>query len=150
MGRNPVILAIPNYLGVAKNAPGLSQETTCDSSDPWIIYSLPPIRLKVCVATITPLAQVIHRDIDSSIAAKDYSELVQKILQRGDYEGKRILVCWHHEEVHDLAHGLGGVGIPKHWPKSVFDRIWRLEYNGSDHPTFENSPQNVLPGDTAS
>jgi len=103
-----------------------------------------------CVATITPLAQVIHREIDSSIAAKDYSELVQQVLQQGDYKGKRVLVCWHHEEIHDLANGLGAVGVPQHWPGSVFDRIWRLEFNGHDHPTFENSPQNLLPGDTAS
>jgi hypothetical protein len=81
------------------------------------------------VDTITPLAQTIQLEIDSSISNKDYSVLVVKLLADAtDYGGKTVLICWHHENIPQFAQGLRAANGPAGWNGEVFDRIWVLEY----------------------
>jgi broad specificity phosphatase PhoE len=103
------------------------------------------------VDTIDPLAQMIHIEIDSGISNKDYSVLATKLLAgQTDYEGKSVLICWHHENIPELAQGLRAVNAPGNWMSAVFDRIWVLEYQSSGEVYFQDLAQDLLQGDSKS
>jgi hypothetical protein len=101
------------------------------------------------VETIEPLAQTIHVGIDSGVNNKDYSVLATKLLAGPtDYGGKTVLICWHHENIPELAQGLRVVNTPGDWMSEVFDRIWVLEYQSSGEVYFQDLAQNFLQGDS--
>jgi broad specificity phosphatase PhoE len=100
------------------------------------------------VETIDPLAQAIHVDIDSSVSNKDYAVLASRLLAGPtDYSGKTVLICWHHENIPELAQGLRAVNAPGNWMSEVFDRIWVLEYQSSGEVYFQDLAQNLLQAD---
>jgi broad specificity phosphatase PhoE len=101
------------------------------------------------VDTINPLAQTIHLEIDSSVSNKDYSVLAAKLLAGAtDYGGKTVLICWHHENIPELAQELRAANAPANWMGEVFDRIWVLEYQSSGDVYFQDLAQNLLQGDS--
>ena len=101
------------------------------------------------VDTINPLAQTIHLEIDSSVSNKDYSVLAAKLLAGAtDYGGKTALICWHHENIPELAQELRAANAPANWMGEVFDRIWVLEYQSSGDVYFQDLAQNLLQGDS--
>jgi len=101
------------------------------------------------VQTINPLAQTIRVEIDSGVSNKDYSVLAAKLLAgTTDYGGKTVLICWHHENIPDLAQGLRAANAPANWMDEVFDRIWILEYQSSGEVCFQDLAQNLLQGDS--
>ena len=103
------------------------------------------------VETINPLAQTIHLEIDSGVSNKDYSVLAANLLAGAtDYGGKTVLICWHHENIPELAQGLHAANAPANWMGEVFDRIWVLEYQSSGQVYFHDLAQNLLPGDSKS
>jgi len=103
------------------------------------------------VETIDPLAQAIHLEISSGVSNKDYSVLAAKLLaDPEDYGGKTVLICWHHENIPELAKALHAADAPGNWMSEVFDRIWVFEYQSSGEVYFRDLPQNLLPGDSNS
>lgn len=99
------------------------------------------------LATITPLAKVLDRPIDSDFKSENYEDLA-KLLLNGVTTGTSILICWHHDDLPELAHKLGAHEAPAKWQFTVFDRIWRLEFGRDGIVTFKDLPQNLLPGDS--
>jgi phosphohistidine phosphatase SixA len=103
------------------------------------------------VDTIDPLAQMIHIEIDSGVSNKDYSVLAAKLLAGPtDYDGKSVLICWHHENIPKLAQELRAANAPANWMDEVFDRIWVLEYQSSGDVYFQDLAQDLLQGDSKS
>jgi broad specificity phosphatase PhoE len=100
------------------------------------------------VETITPLANGIGRDINSKHTDAEYDVVSDHLLNQTRYGGKLVLVCWHHGRIPDLAVALGAPGAPRHWPGTVFDRVWKIDYS-SGKAVFSNLPQHLLPGDSA-
>lgn len=99
--------------------------------------------------TIAPLARALDLPIDNHLPDDKYRALAKLILADPRYRGKRILICWHHESIPRLAQALGATDAPAKWRDKVYDRVWRLRYTG-DSVSFENLPQQLLPGDRKS
>lgn len=91
------------------------------------------------VLTITPLSKALNLPINSPYADKDFQPLAQELLNNAQYNGKNILVCWHHGEILKLAKALGAhdkvlpktANWPKKWPGNVFGWCLQLVFDAS-------------------
>lgn len=100
------------------------------------------------VETVTPLARALGLEIDSRFVNDDYTKLGEEVYTKPKYEGKTILICWHHGNIPELARVLGATGVPDRWKDPVFDRVWVVTFG----PKGENTPlvvrpQALMPGD---
>jgi phosphohistidine phosphatase SixA len=102
------------------------------------------------VDTIKPLAQRLKLEINQDYPDDKYCELAKEILNNPKYTGKRILICWHHGTLPDLAAALKAPVPPdkRKWPGKVFDRVWQLDYSGGE-VTLTDLPQRWLYGDSS-
>jgi hypothetical protein len=89
------------------------------------------------IETITPLSKKIGVSIDSTIADQDCPVLAQELLTDPKYDGKLVLICWHHGHLPELAFGLGAAGanVPNPWDPNVFNLILNLDYSKGSKPT---------------
>lgn len=99
------------------------------------------------VETITPLAAALQLPVSHDIADKDYKTLANT-LQDSTYEGRIVLICWHHGTIPALASKLG-IAKPPTWEATVFDRVWEIAYDAS-RSTLLDQPQQLLFGDAES
>jgi phospholipase C len=86
------------------------------------------------VETLTPLARALSMPIHADIADDGYEILAADLLQKPDYAGKLIVVCWHHGYIPDLATALK-VPVAQledaqgmHWNSSVFNLFWSIQF----------------------
>ncbi|MBP3955769.1 histidine phosphatase family protein [Gemmata sp. G18] len=98
------------------------------------------------VETVAPLAKKLKLDIDSRYANDDYAKLATEMLSNPKYEGKTVLICWHHGNIPELAGSLKVGDVPDKWKDSVFDRAWVVTYEGGKG-RLTKRPQTLLPGD---
>jgi hypothetical protein len=96
------------------------------------------------VETITPLSVALSLPINHDIADKDFDRF-QTTLRKPAYEGRVILICWHHGNIPDLAQALG-LANPPGWDAAVFDRVWEIAYDAGG-PVLLDQPQQLLFGD---
>jgi hypothetical protein len=87
----------------------------------------------------------------TEIEDNGYSVLAADLLQRPEYTGKLIIVCWHHGNIPDLAMALsvskkqiddaqGMDGM--HWDPAVFDLFWSIKFAGpAADLTITNQPK---------
>jgi broad specificity phosphatase PhoE len=99
--------------------------------------------------TVTPLAKRLKLTIDDSYANADFKKLAKEILENPKYAGKTVLICWHHGTMPELAQNLKATDAPKHLKDTVFDRVWRIEYDKAGKARFRDMPQQLLAGDSA-
>jgi hypothetical protein len=92
--------------------------------------------------TIQPLSQALGLSINDSYLETDLTGIQQEICGDPRYEGVNILICWHHEEILQLAEALGvdPSQLPassnwpdksKGWPGKVFGWVLQLCYDGT-------------------
>jgi phosphohistidine phosphatase SixA len=96
--------------------------------------------------TIEPLAHALGLPIDNRWANGKDRALAKALLSDARYRGRRVLICWHHESIPQLASALGATAAPHNWRDKVYDRIWQLTY-ANERVMFEDLPQQLLPGD---
>jgi hypothetical protein len=96
--------------------------------------------------TVAPLARQLKLRVDTRFANQQYAELAALLLSDPRYEGKTVLVCWHHGTLPELAKGLGAPAAPEKWKDSVFNRVWVVSYAGG-RAALADRPQSLLPGD---
>ena len=103
------------------------------------------------VETITPLANTLQLAINDKHADDDYGKVADDILKNSKYAGKRVLICWHHGKIPELAAALGGIPAVQPWPGTVFDRVWIMNCpaGGGKDLAVQNLPQRLLYGDSA-
>jgi hypothetical protein len=70
------------------------------------------------------------KDVLINVKGLDRVHELVAILQRPEYRGKTVVVCWVHEEIKQLVEKLGYSDVPE-WPKlnnknHIFDRFWVL------------------------
>ena len=78
----------------------------------------------------------------------DFKKVAKEIFHSKKYEGKTILICWHHGKIPELARALKVVDAPGKWKDPVFDRVWQITYDATGKATFADRPQRLLPGDS--
>jgi phosphohistidine phosphatase SixA len=80
--------------------------------------------------TLKPLSDAIGVDIDDKFADHAYAELASEILSNSSFNGKLLVICWHHQRIPSFAKALGAKpnDYPDPWDPSVFNLILQFEY----------------------
>ncbi|MEI6235201.1 MAG: histidine phosphatase family protein [Planctomycetota bacterium] len=99
--------------------------------------------------TVQYLAKNKNEQVNNRFSEENISDIANEIFHNKKYEGKIILISWHHGKIPELAKALHAEKIPKHWDgEGVFDRVWQITFDASGKAVFANLPQHVLPGDS--
>jgi hypothetical protein len=132
--------------------PELFQKAT-DRPDPlptpdFIFATKPSNHSRRPVETVTPLAKALKLEVGAGYANDDYPDLAEELYTNPKYEGKTVLICWHHGTLPELAGALGAPGVPDKWKDAVFDRVWVVTFDekGKANPLARRA-QALLPGD---
>ncbi|MGO9108026.1 MAG: hypothetical protein ACLP9L_02225 [Thermoguttaceae bacterium] len=96
--------------------------------------------------TVAPLARELKLEV-KTYHRNRYAEMVKEILARPEYDGKTVLICWHHKGIPDLATALGVVAPPD-WTSQTFDRLWIIRLKDGK-AILQDLPQRLLYGDSA-
>jgi broad specificity phosphatase PhoE len=75
--------------------------------------------------TVEPLAKSTGVLIDTTYADQDYGALAETICGDEKFEGKLIVVCWHHGNIPNFLHALQVPDgeYPDPWERDVFNLI---------------------------
>ena len=91
--------------------------------------------------TVEPFAKAAKLSINSSFGNKQPADLAAEL--RANYQGKEILVCWHHGQIPALLRALEAAPetlLPNgKWPKNVYDWVIMASFDENGH---------VIPGST--
>jgi hypothetical protein len=132
-------------VGFFENNPEVTQYGT-----PAAIYAMSSengTRTNRPVETVQPLAQALGLTIQQIVEA-DSSSMVNDILTNPAYDGKMVLICWVHQDISDIANQLGATQAPKKWDKKAYDRVWEIDYSDGQVSSFQDLPQQLMPGDS--
>ena len=81
--------------------------------------------------TVEPFAKAANLPIDNRFANKQPADLAAEL--RTTYQGKVILVCWHHGQIPAVLRALGAnpeTLLPNgKWPKDVFDWVIMVSFD---------------------
>ncbi len=103
--------------------------------------------------TVQPLANSIRLRNDSQFGRNQIPELAAAL--RSNYQGKHVLVSWHHGGIPDLVSALGA--DPKEflpdgeWPDGVFNWVIQLRFDHEGRVVQTDSRRvtaHMLPGDS--
>jgi hypothetical protein len=84
-----------------------------------------------CRKTVEPLGKFLKVPVNARFANRDFLELADDV--RAKWDGKHVLICWHHGEMPELLAALGAKPeeiLPEgKWPDHVFDWVIQLSYD---------------------
>ena len=84
-----------------------------------------------CRKTVEPLAKGLKLPVNARFANRDFGDLADEL--RAKYDGKQVLVCWHHGEISELITALGAKPeelLPEgKWPDHVYDWVIQLPFD---------------------
>jgi hypothetical protein len=94
-----------------------------------------PQRVRISEIWYKPLSKATNVPIDPSYADQEYAVLAQA-LREEKYQGKLIVVCWHHGNIPNLLHAIQAPDgqYPDPWKRDVFNLILRVILDGSPIP----------------
>jgi broad specificity phosphatase PhoE len=91
--------------------------------------------------TVQPFAKAANLPIDNRFANKEPADLAAEL--RANYQGKTVLVCWHHGQIPALLRALGAAPetllANGKWPRDVYDLVVMVSFDENGH---------VIPGNT--
>ncbi len=94
--------------------------------------------------TVLPISQAIGIPIDQGYADQDYGALALTLRRSEKYQGKSVLVCWHHGNIPSLLNALGAPPdtYADPWPNTTFNMIIKLtvENDGASGVTTTTEP----------
>ena len=103
--------------------------------------------------TVQPFAKAANLPIDNRFANKQPANLAAEL--RANYQGKIILVCWHHGQIPALLRALGAAPetllTNGKWPKDVYDWVIMVSFDENGHVIPESTKritEHLLPGDS--
>jgi len=103
--------------------------------------------------TVEPFAKAAKLPIDNRFANKQPADLAAEL--RANYQGKVILVCWHHGQIPALLRALGAAPeslLPNgKWPRDVYDWVITASFDENGHLIPESTKrisEHLLPGDS--
>lgn len=97
-----------------------------------------------CLDSVGPTAQLLKLPIHAGFTKFQEPELAEFILNSSKYDGKNVLICWHHETIQELLIALGVTSVEP--VPDVFDLVWLIQYNPSANLTLYH--QALFLGDT--
>jgi len=123
-------LAIPQYLFAADFDP-----TDPESS-------------KRPVQTLQPLSLKLNVTITDSFGKGDYKEMVAAAIACSGI----VLIAWQHDDIPDISNAILGNNstVPQKWSGDRYDLIWVFTAQPSGGYSFQQVPQLLLAGDSAS
>jgi hypothetical protein len=103
--------------------------------------------------TVEPFAKAANLPIDNRFADKQPADLATEL--RANYQGKVILVCWHHGQIPALLRALGIAPetlVPGgKWPRDVYDWVIMVSFDENGRVIPESTRrinEHLLPGDS--
>jgi len=103
--------------------------------------------------TVEPFAKAAKLPIDDRFANKQPADLAAEL--RANYQGKVILVCWHHGQIPALLSALGATPeslLPNgKWPRDVYDWAIMASFDENGHVIPEGTKrinEHLLQGDS--
>jgi broad specificity phosphatase PhoE len=103
--------------------------------------------------TVEPFAKAAKLPIDNRFANKQPADLAAAL--RTNYQGKVILVCWHHGQIPALLRALGAdpeTLLPNgKWPRDVYDWVIMVSFDENGHVipgSTKRITEHLLPGDS--
>ena len=91
--------------------------------------------------TVQPFAKAANLQIDNRFANKQPADLAAEL--RANYQGKIVLICWHHGQIPAVLRALGvdpAALLPNgKWPRDVYDWVIVVSFDENGH---------VIPGST--
>lgn len=103
--------------------------------------------------TLEPLGKALGLRLDARFKDQQTQALANEI--RSKPPGKRILICWHHEDIPQLVRALGADPsklLPDaKWPDSVFGWVLQLRYDQDGHLIAGETKrinEKLMPGDS--
>jgi broad specificity phosphatase PhoE len=103
--------------------------------------------------TVQPFAKAANLQIDNRFSNKQPTDLVAEL--RANYEGKVILICWHHGQIPALLRALGAdpaTLLPGgKWPRDVYDWVIMVSFDENGRLIPESTKrinEHLLQGDS--
>jgi broad specificity phosphatase PhoE len=103
--------------------------------------------------TVQPFAKAANLPIDNRFANKQPADLAAEL--RTNYQGKVILVCWHHGQIPALLRALGAAPetlLPNgKWPRTVYDWVIMASFDENGRVIPERTKrisEHLLQGDS--
>ncbi len=127
-------------------------EKSADRSDPFpapdfLFAAKASNKSNRAVETLEPLGRAMNLAINDRIKNEDFAALATELLTDRKYEGKTVLVSWHHGKIPELIRALGVAPKPRSIGDGVFDRVWVVTYDAASKPKLTARPQALLPTD---
>jgi broad specificity phosphatase PhoE len=96
--------------------------------------------------TIAPLATALNLSVTTFLKGQE----AQLVASAKADEGP-ALISWQHEAIPEIAALIRGRadGVPEVWPGHRFDLVWVFDLAGDGAWSFVQSPQLLIPGDSA-
>lgn len=103
--------------------------------------------------TVQRFAKAANLPIDNRFANKQPADLAAEL--RADYQGKVVLICWHHGQIPAVLRALGAAPetlLPGgKWPKNVYDWVIVVSFDENGHVIPERTKriaEHLLQGDS--
>jgi len=103
--------------------------------------------------TVEPFAKAAKLSIDNRFANRQPADLAAEL--RANYQGKVILICWHHGQIPALLRALGAAPetlLPNgKWPRDVYDWVIMVSFDENGRVIPENTKritEHLLQGDS--
>ncbi len=134
--------ALSSYLTQPNNEPGfigfagLTNVTLFNFGVPFALYASRPVLISDdftvrCIQTLVPTALKLGLPIHSPYGTDQEEQLAQLILNDPTYDGKNVVICWHHSHIADLIQAFGyapPAGIIPTYPNNRYDLVWVMTF----------------------
>jgi len=143
--------ALSSYFTTPNNGPGfvgsagLTNVSLFNNGLPVALYGSRPVHHSDdftvrCIQTLIPTALKLGLPIHSPYGPGQEQQLVQTIFNEPSYDGKNVLICWHHTFIAALITAFGYIppaAIVPTYPNR-FDLVWVMTFPAPVSPVVVN------------
>lgn len=101
------------------------------------------------IDTVRPLANRLKLTVIDTFQSDDFKNMIEEIKKNPIYHGRNIVICWENKNIPEIARKFGALATPFKWNNDVYDRIWLINFSETGRASFQNMPQRLLFGDSA-
>ena len=129
--------------------------TASPARTPDALFAAKPSRKRPSVRpieTLEPLATRLHLKIQCPEESADFAKLAQQLLTDPRWRGKKVVVCWVHQQLPQFARALGVKPEPLPWKEDDYRSGYLVTFD-RDRPRLEiiqANPTSPASGSTTS